>query len=40
MSASVEVIGAPVGVTFDGNVALVNGQPVIVTPEGSSVVID
>ena len=40
LSASVEVIGAPVGVTFDGNVALVNDQPVIATPEGSRVVID
>merc|ERR1712151_1184763 len=38
--ASVEVNGAPVGVTFDGTVALVNGQPVIATEEGSTVVID
>ena len=29
-----------IGVAFDGSVALVNGQPIIATPEGSSIVID
>jgi len=38
--ASVELNGAPVGVTFDGTVALTNGQPVIFTPYGSIVVIE
>ena len=40
MSANFQVNGALVDVTFDGTVALVNGQLVIATPEGSSVVID
>ena len=40
MPANFQVNGALVGVTFDGTVALMNGQSVIATPEGSSVAID
>ena len=40
MPASVEVNGESVGVTFDGTVALVNGQPVIATAEGSTIEIN
>ena len=40
MSASVEVSGSPVDVTFDETAALANGPPVIVTAEASTVNID
>ena len=40
LSVSVEAIVAQIGEIFDGTVYLVNSQPVIATPEDSSVVID